>query len=429
MKHRTPGILLTALTVLGTLSAAVPDSTALPNPAATPPGARAAAATSAPAPAQVAVINGDFSDPAFTADTDTSQIKGWTVRYPYRYRGNVSGHPDKAPAILLRNRTTDDHTVSQRLRGVRAGAEVTVTFDDGFGGTASNCPSGQLTQGQPFTVQGEGGARQELRTEPQDRGWHLDRTYTFRASVHEPLLTFASTRSTGSWNCGPLIARVRATHVPPPVDKSVLKDRLPGPVAYKGNEAASPKTAADHCATGAQACVFQPEEQYSYRYYDTARTVGETYINCTRDTVRQDRPVAYGDQTLDSLSQSAGVDRLTNPQDNLRQQFTRGTAWRWTSTSERKITETIEPGEASWIEAQAARQRTEGWFVSTENDPDQQYRLHVTLDGPSLSLPDRIYQRTGPMTAAEKQRCRADRPSDTTPNGSDAPADSNERGQ
>ena len=83
--------------------------------------------------------------------------------------------------------------------------------------------------------------------------------------------------------------------------------------------------------------------------------------HCTRSTLKQDRPVAYGDQTLDSLSQSAGIDRLANAQDNLRQQFTRGTAWRWSSTSNRKITETIEPGEVSWIEAQTGRQRTEGW--------------------------------------------------------------------
>ncbi|MGW2612948.1 hypothetical protein ACWC4A_53205 [Streptomyces mirabilis] len=423
--HRAPGLLVAALTVLGALGTALPVATALPARTVTAPHTRG---ESAPGPVQVAVINGDFSQPAFTADTDTSQVKGWTIRYPYRYSGTSSGHPDKAPAILLRNRNTDDHTVSQRLRGVRAGAEVTVTFDDGFGGTASNCPSDQLTQGQPFTVQAEGGARQEFRTEPKDRGWHLGREYTFRTSVHEPLITFASTRSAGSWNCGPLLARVRATQMPPLVDKSVTKDRLPESVAYIGNDTASTKTVADYCATGAQACVFHPEEAYSYRYYDTARTVGETYINCTRNTLKQDRPVAYGDQTLDSLSQSAGIDRLANTQDNLRQQFTRGTAWRWSSTSNRKITEAIEPGEVSWIEAQAGRQRTEGWFVSTGDNPDQQYRLHVTVDGPSLSLSDRIYQRTGPMTTAEKQRCRAERPSDTTPNGADAPASSNDRG-
>jgi hypothetical protein len=66
--------------------------------------------------------------------------------------------------------------------------------------------------------------------------------------------------------------------------------------------------------------------------------------------------------------------------------------------------------------------------VSTGDNPDQQYRLHITIDGPSMFLSDRIYQRTGPMTTAEKQRCRADRPSDTTPNGADAPASSNDRG-
>ncbi|MFI9650805.1 hypothetical protein ACIHAA_31640 [Streptomyces sp. NPDC052040] len=423
--RRDPGTavpLRAALAVLGALSLAVPGTTALAAPA---PAARAAAHD--PAPAQVAVINGDFRDPAFTADTDTGQVRGWTVTYPYRYGGKVSGHPDKVPALLLRNRTTDDHTVSQRLRGVRAGAQVTVTFDDSFGGSPS-CPADQVSEGQPYTVQGEGGTREDRRTDARDRGWHLDRTYTFRASVHEPLLTFATTRSTGSWTCGPLIARVRAVQVPPPVDKTVPKDRLPEPVAYYGNEATTPKKVAEQCASGAAACVFRPDDAYSYRYYDTARTVGEAYVNCTRNTVRHDRPVVFGDRTLDSLSQSAGVDRLSNPQDNLRQQFVRATGWRWSSSSDRKIGETIEPGEVSWIEAQAGRQRTEGWFLTTGDDPDRQYRMHVTVDGPSLSLPDRIYQRTGPMTAAEKQRCRADRPSDTTPNGADAPADSNDRG-
>ncbi|MDH6544214.1 hypothetical protein M2167_006771 [Streptomyces sp. SPB4] len=71
------------------------------------------------------------------------------------------------------------------------------------------------------------------------------------------------------------------------------------------------------------------------------------------------------------------------------------------------------PGEVSWGELRPSRERVEGWFVSNEDD----HRLHAVIDGPSRALPDRLMQRTGPMTETEKQRCIADRPTATTPVG------------
>ncbi|MEV4943177.1 hypothetical protein [Streptomyces zaomyceticus] len=43
-------------------------------------------------------------------------------------------------------------------------------------------------------------------------------------------------------------------------------------------------------------------------------------------------------------------------------------------------------------------------------------------------MPDRLLQRTGPMSEAEKQRCAAARPMTTTPVGADAPASSSDKG-
>ncbi|MFZ3495877.1 hypothetical protein ACODT5_22100 [Streptomyces sp. 5.8] len=217
------------------------------------------------------------------------------------------------------------------------------------------------------------------------------------------------------------------------MDKSVPKNRLPDAVAFKGNERIDVDEAATACADIQNRCTFTVDDAYSYAYYDKARTVLETYIDCTRNPLTHKRPVGYTDLTYDSLRQTTGNERLQNTQDNLHKQFNTGfqktspAPWRWTPASNREINEVIQAGEASWIEAQAARQRTDGWFTSTTDNPDQQYRLHITVDGPSGTLADRVYQRTGPMATAEKRRCRSDRPTARTPNGATAHADSTER--
>ncbi|MFF3121041.1 TetR/AcrR family transcriptional regulator [Streptomyces sp. NPDC057908] len=57
------------------------------------------------------------------------------------------------------------------------------------------------------------------------------------------------------------------------------------------------------------------------------------------------------------------------------------------------------------------------------------YRLHAVIDGPSRAVPDRILQRTGPMSEAEKQRCAASRPMTSTPVGADSAASSADKGR
>ncbi|XIE80482.1 hypothetical protein AB6O49_26255 [Streptomyces sp. SBR177] len=76
------------------------------------------------------------------------------------------------------------------------------------------------------------------------------------------------------------------------------------------------------------------------------------------------------------------------------------------------------------MELQPSRERVEGWFLSRKDD----YRLHAVIDGPSRGVPDRLLQRTGPMSEAEKQRCAAERPMTTTPVGADSAAHSSDKG-
>ncbi|MFE3496114.1 hypothetical protein ACFXOS_24055 [Streptomyces sp. NPDC059175] len=58
----------------------------------------------------------------------------------------------------------------------------------------------------------------------------------------------------------------------------------------------------------------------------------------------------------------------------------------------------------------------------------EDYRLPAVVDGPSRAVPDRVLQRTGPMSKSEKQGCTAARPMTSTPVGADAPAGSADKG-
>ncbi len=98
--------------------------------------------------------------------------------------------------------------------------------------------------------------------------------------------------------------------------------------------------------------------------------------------------------------------------------------FQWFSSDQRTVVEKIQPGEVSWVELQPSRERVEGWFVNKRDD----YRLHAVVDAPSRAVPDRIFQRTGPMAEAEKQRCAAARPMTTTPAGADTAAGSADKG-
>ncbi|MEV6867635.1 hypothetical protein AB0M44_42430 [Streptosporangium subroseum] len=401
----------------------------------------------------VAVINGDFALPAITGTTatyvSTPYVHGWSagvtngagVSYGVlRYPGTNSGHPGGKVAVMLRSPVAATYSFMQRLRGVRAGAQVTVTFDDSPG-VAPQCTPAAVAAGQPYTVEGVGGALSERTTAPDpDKkvntlgtgAWRLGQSYTFTAGENEPLLTFISqvgAPNNANTNCGPMIADVRAVHIPPPVDKTIPKSALPASEAFYGNDRRTVADAVNYCAGALGRCVFTPEEAYSYSYYEPAQVNGDTYINCTRNALTRTRPVTLAGRSYGDLPANAGLPGGAAAASVMAQQFTAGssTSPDWNPSLTRSVTEVFQPSEVSWVETQAGRRRVEGWFTSnpTPADPQTEWRLYTVLDHPSTDLSDRIYQRTGPMTAFEKQRCQSNRLTAPTPVGASTPAGAN----
>ncbi|GII87902.1 hypothetical protein Ssi03_58920 [Sphaerisporangium siamense] len=396
------------------------------------------------APVPVAVVNGDFALPAFTADPNWAAVQGWSVGSTNgsgtssgvaRYGPN-SGHPAGKAAVMLRF-PLPAYAFKQRLRGVRPGAQVTVTFDDSPG-VAAACTPGSVADGQSYTVEGTGGAASTRTTAPDPdkkagtlgKGvWRTGQTYTFTAGEYEPLLTFTSqvpNSANAGGGCGPLIADVRATQAPPPVDKTIPKTALPPSLAFYGNDSRPVADAVNYCLGVVTRCVFTPAEEYSYSYYEPAQVNGDAYINCTRNELKRARPLTFGGRSYGDLPANAGLPPNGTTVTNLAQQYVNGigAAPDWTTTTTRNVTEVVQPSEASWIETQAGRRRTEGWFTSSPApaDPNTEWRLYTVLDHAATTLPDRVYQRTGPMTSAEKLRCRSDRPTAPTPVGAGDPA-------
>ncbi|APE24309.1 MULTISPECIES: hypothetical protein [Streptomyces] len=446
---------LPAAAVIGAAGLLLPLAP-LPALASAAPGEQAAPARqSAPAEQAVPVLNGDFAEPVMRGDGPTTVgIDHWTG-LNQRYSPTASGRTDVSHGVALQK---DGNTLRQRLRGVRAGAKVTVTYEDSPA-VSKECTGAQVVDGQPYAVTGSGGAVQEVTTagDPDrvkgtpGKGRWTGRGYVFTAGENEPALIFTSrvTDSRTHVTCSPMIARIRAVEVPPAVDKTVDKTRLGTSEAYKGNERESSLHNAAAACNGENACVFRPDARTSFRYYDEARVVGEAFVNCTRNTLQHSRLLSYSERSHDSIAQTYADAGLALPEvarlptSGVREEDEKRAKerpmaaqfalayekawerpWQWFSGDRRTIVEKIQPGEVSWVETQPSRERVEGWFVSTKDD----YRLHVVVDGPSRAVPDRLLQRTGPMSEAEKQRCAAARPMTTTPVGADAPASSSDKG-
>ncbi|MCX5001066.1 hypothetical protein OHB05_00275 [Streptomyces sp. NBC_00638] len=427
---------------------AVLTATGLPLPSV-------AAAQGAAAEQPVSVLNGDFAEPAMKGDGPTTVgLDNWTGSNQ-RYSPKASGRSDTAHGVALQK---DGNTLQQRLRGLRSGARVTVSYEDSPA-VSKECAGEDVAGGQPYTVEASGGQVQPVTTAadpdrvkgtPGNGRW-TQRTYVFTASENEPLLTFTS-KVTGTRThitCTPMVARIRAMEVPPALDKTVDRTALGTAEAYKGNEREKSLHNAAAACNGETACVFRPDPRVSFRYYGRARVIGEAFVNCTRNPLEHSRELAYAERSHDSIAQTytdAGlaleeVARLPTSGDRaedqkrlkerpMATQFALAyekawqRPWQWFSSDRRTIVEKIQPGEVSWVELQPSRERVEGWFLSKKDD----YRLHAVIDGPSRAVPDRLLQRTGPMSEAEKQRCAAARPMTTTPVSADSPASSADKG-
>ncbi|MCX5393608.1 hypothetical protein [Streptomyces sp. NBC_00094] len=440
---------LVSLTVLGAAGLLLPVA---PLSVAAPVAAAPEAAAAAQA---VPVLNGDFAEPVMSGDGPTTVGIAFWTGLNQRYSPTASGRTDGSHAVALQK---DGNTLRQRLRGVRAGARVTVTYEDSPA-VSKECTGEQVVNGQPYAVTGSGGPVSEVTTagdpdrakgRPGTGRW-TGRAYEFTAGENEPMLTF-TTRVTDSRThvtCSPMIARIRAVEVPPDLDKTVDKTALGTSEAYKGNERESTLHNAAAACNGENACTFRPDTRTSFRYYDRARVVGEAFVNCTRNPLEHSRLLSYAERGHDSIAQTyaaanlplnevaklptSGVreddekrvkERPMATQFALAYERTWQRPWQWFSSDQRTVVEKIQPGEVSWVEMQPSRERVEGWFVSKKDD----YRLHAVIDGPSRAVPDRLLQRTGPMSEAEKQRCAAARPMTTTPVGADAPASSSDKG-
>ncbi|MDX3763307.1 DUF642 domain-containing protein [Streptomyces sp. AK02-04a] len=313
------------------------------------------------------------------------------------------------------------------LRGVHKGDKVTITYDDSPS-TYTGCTLAQVQNGQKFTI-GDGQQNQALSTKGTSavgaQKWELDKTYTFTASKDNTQVTFASQMPQGTGSCGPMLANVRVAREPAAPDTTVPKVALPDPQAYNENEPLSVQAAVDYCNGTDTQCAFTMDPQASYQYYDKARVVGEVHMNCGRNSFDDGRDVEYTEKPFDSISQYyAKNDLVMTPPDDISEgkpklanQVARGfeettnSSWTWKREVKRSVAPAIQPGEVSWIELEAARQRVVGYFTSIHNG----YSLFSTFDAPSDTLPDRWYQRTGPMTVAEYAMCSSDRKTAITP--------------
>ncbi|MFG5630123.1 hypothetical protein ACFJXM_14990, partial [Enterococcus faecalis] len=83
----------------------------------------------------------------------TVGIDHWTG-LNQRYSPTASGRTDVSHGVALQK---DGNTLRQRLRGVRAGAKVTVTYEDSPA-VSKECTGAQVVDGQPYAVTGSGGA-------------------------------------------------------------------------------------------------------------------------------------------------------------------------------------------------------------------------------------------------------------------------------
>ncbi|WP_237749503.1 hypothetical protein [Streptomyces sp. SS] len=268
------------------------------------------AAQAAPAEQSVPVLNGDFADPVMKGDGPTTVgIDFWTG-LNQRYSPAASGRTDASHGVALQK---DGNTLRQRLRGVRAGARVTVTYEDSPA-VSKECTGAEVVGGQPYEVTASGGPAQQVTTagdpdrtkgKPGPGRW-TGRSYVFTAGENDPLLTFTSrvTDSRTHVTCSPMIARIRAVEVPPALDKTVDKTRLGTSEAYKGNDRESTLHNAAAACNGENACVFRPDARMSFRYYDKARVVGEAFVNCTRNTLEHSRLLSYAERSHDSIAQT-----------------------------------------------------------------------------------------------------------------------------
>ncbi|MEE1799059.1 hypothetical protein PUR57_10305 [Streptomyces sp. JV176] len=402
------------------------------------PPAPAAAAEAVPTP----VENADHAEPLVATGTATKPPDRWTAAATQLLSATTAGHPDTLQATALnRDVSPKQGTLITRLWRVQKGAKVTVSWDDSPS-SLTECKPDEVANGQVYDVTPEGTASDQpgsfttKSTEPGKPNWRHGperRSYSFTAGENNPKITFAAKPAEKASKCGPLLTRFTATQEPAPVPYDDKKARLPMPQAYKAHEKVLPKDAVSAC-NSAGACRFEKDDRYSFQYYDRPRMVGQAYINCTRNPITDQRPLKWKEFPYDNLTQYFVQEekKPLNPRDpinlslkEIAAQIETGFTGSdgnplgmattnpllWSRDEDRTLSVTVQPGEVSWIEVQAARERVVGTLVHDRNVT----RLDTTVDVPSGSFGDRFYQRTGPMSKVELTRCADARDNARTP--------------
>ncbi|MFJ5880075.1 hypothetical protein [Kitasatospora cineracea] len=178
----------------------------------------AALALAAPWPAgaadtdPVVVPNATFSSPLVQSGDWKSGVDGWTGASGVASAARAA-HPKGLQAVTL-GWDGNSVSLSTRLRGVRAGASVTLTWDDN--------PDSCVKAGdgpRTYTVGSTGSATAPgafATKEPSAKAdWNIGRSYTFTAAEDAPLITFTGT-SANRTGCGGLITDIVAAQTPPP---------------------------------------------------------------------------------------------------------------------------------------------------------------------------------------------------------------------
>ncbi|WP_214410828.1 hypothetical protein [Sphaerisporangium fuscum] len=206
---------------------------------------------------------------------------------------------------------------------------------------------------------------------------------------------------------------------------------------YKGEnpKPATVEDVIDRCSDQSR-CTWT--EVRNTEYWSRPKGIGEVYINCTRESVKDPRAIPLQTTSIDNAKGRLVYDEKTTGPKNESIKWIEGVLlakydeqWIWKNPKPvqidgkwvegpyvKKVEATVLPGEASWIEIQYARHRIVFDLKSKPKvwgDYDYEAR-NVTLDSPSAVNPDRVYQRTGPMTRAERAQCDTPRLGSTVPN-------------
>ncbi|MFF5970294.1 hypothetical protein ACFY7C_02095 [Streptomyces sp. NPDC012769] len=436
------------------------------------------AAPEAPKWTAVPVQNGDFALPPVAKDFEAKLPTDWSGSKTAVVSAALAGRSDKKQAVSL-NDNTGQGILRTRLWNVNAGATVRVSFTDSSS-TFAKCTPAEVANGQRYKVAVYKPVRRDPTGQPvkdprvvhrteefqtagytkqQDAAgegkWSEPRTFEFTAAEDNPLLTFESLtpNATTSNACGPMVAAVSAQERAAPVDYFVSPQDMPVNAYYVHDEVAVADAVAK-CKVAA-GCRFTIDPRYSYQYYGKVRVVDHAAINCSRNQKTDTRTLSYTEEGFDSvttevnrIANAASVDqRLDNSgandkgstspnlQEMYPEMFKQAAAGFQrhegnrnlvnttnpltpTRTTTKNVQQAVQPGEASWFEVQPSRERIEGTFSGSG------YTLDVMLDYPSNRVPDRLFQRTGPMTQDEQRHCLTERPLRVTPDnkGVDAPS-------